>query len=121
VAKIKHRPVRRDGGQTGIAIAATAEARATVTLFRSVAELIDSFSMSQSSWLYRDAEAELMSLKTPPPLRAGAADVGMFFGIYSRSEPVRLAPAWLDGREVIAVWEDLVSPKRTCPRRCRSS
>ena len=35
------------------------------------------------------------------PLRAGAADVGMFFGIYSRSAPVRLAPAWLDGREVI--------------------
>ena len=40
------------------------------------------------------------------PLRAGAADVGMFFGIYSRGAPVRLAPAWLDGREVIAVYED---------------
>ena len=40
------------------------------------------------------------------PLRAGAADVGMFFGIYSRSAPVRLAPASLDGREVIAVYED---------------
>jgi hypothetical protein len=40
------------------------------------------------------------------PLRAGAADVGMFFGIYSRSAPVRLALAWLDGREVIAVYED---------------
>ena len=40
------------------------------------------------------------------PLRAGPADVGMFFGIYSRSAPVRLAPAWLDGREVIAVYED---------------
>ncbi|MGA2891371.1 MAG: sigma-70 family RNA polymerase sigma factor [Xanthobacteraceae bacterium] len=40
------------------------------------------------------------------PLRAGSADVGMFFGIYSRSAPVRLVPAWLDGREVIAVYED---------------
>ena len=30
----------------------------------------------------------------------------MFFGIYARSAPVRLAPAWLDGREVIAVYED---------------
>ena len=40
------------------------------------------------------------------PVRAGSADVGMFFGIYSRSAPVRLAPAWLDGREVIAVYED---------------
>ena len=39
------------------------------------------------------------------PLRAGAADVGMFFGIYSRSDPVRLVPAWLDGREVIAVYD----------------
>jgi RNA polymerase sigma factor (sigma-70 family) len=40
------------------------------------------------------------------PLRAGAANVGMFFEIYSRSAPVRLAPAWLDGREVIAVYDD---------------
>jgi RNA polymerase sigma-70 factor (ECF subfamily) len=40
------------------------------------------------------------------PLRAGAADVGMFFGIYAKIEGVRLAPAWLEGREVIAVWED---------------
>jgi RNA polymerase sigma factor (sigma-70 family) len=45
-------------------------------------------------------------LQSAHPLRAGAADVGVFFGIYSRSAPVRLAPAWLDGREVIAVYED---------------
>jgi RNA polymerase sigma factor (sigma-70 family) len=45
------------------------------------------------------------------PLRAGAADVGMFFGIYSRGAPVRLAPAWLDGREVIAVYEDAAATK----------
>ena len=45
------------------------------------------------------------------PLRAGAADVGMFFGIYSRGAPVRLAPAWLDGREVIAVYEDAAAVK----------
>jgi hypothetical protein len=45
------------------------------------------------------------------PLRAGAADVGMFFGIYSRSAPVQLAPAWLDGREVIAVYEDAQAVK----------
>jgi RNA polymerase sigma factor (sigma-70 family) len=40
------------------------------------------------------------------PVRAGAADVGMFFGIYSHSAAVRLVPARLDGREVIAVYED---------------
>ncbi|WP_225771110.1 sigma-70 family RNA polymerase sigma factor [Inquilinus sp. Marseille-Q2685] len=45
------------------------------------------------------------------PPRAGAADVGMFFGVYARSAPVRLAPAWLDGREVIAVWEDAQAAK----------
>lgn len=47
---------------------------------------------------------------TYPP-RAGAADVGMFFGIYSRSAPVRLVPGWLDGREVIAVYEDPAAVK----------
>ena len=35
----------------------------------------------------------------------------MFFGIYSRSAPVRLAPAWLENREVIAVYEDPTSAK----------
>src|SRR5437762_10301458 len=40
------------------------------------------------------------------PPRAGAADVGMFFDIYARSAPARLAPAWLEDREVIAVFED---------------
>jgi RNA polymerase sigma factor (sigma-70 family) len=47
---------------------------------------------------------------TYPP-RAGAADVGTFFGIYSRGAPVLLAPAWLDGREVIAVYEDAAAAK----------
>jgi RNA polymerase sigma factor (sigma-70 family) len=49
---------------------------------------------------------DVQLIQSTYPLRAGAADVGMFFGIYSRSAPVRLAPAWLDGREVIAVYED---------------
>jgi len=45
------------------------------------------------------------------PLRVGRADVGMFFTIYAKSDRVWLAPAWLDGREVIAVFEDRVGPK----------
>ena len=44
-------------------------------------------------------------------LRAGRADVGMFFGIYSKLNPVWLAPAWLEGREVFAVFEDRADPK----------
>jgi RNA polymerase sigma factor (sigma-70 family) len=51
-------------------------------------------------------------IQSTHPLRAGAADVGMFFGIYANIEGVRLAPAWLEGREVIAVWED---PKAVKP------
>ncbi len=45
------------------------------------------------------------------PLGVGRADVGMFFTIYARSEDVWLAPAWLEGREVIAVFEDRADPK----------
>ena len=54
-------------------------------------------------------DVRLIQSSYPP--RAGAADVGMFFGIYSRSAPVRLAPAWLDGREVIAVYENAAAVK----------
>jgi RNA polymerase sigma-70 factor (ECF subfamily) len=50
-------------------------------------------------------------IQSTHPLRAGAADVGMFFGIYAKIEGVRLAPAWLEGREVIAVWEDSQAAK----------
>jgi RNA polymerase sigma factor (sigma-70 family) len=45
-------------------------------------------------------------IQSAHPSRAGAADVGMFFDIYAKSAPARLAPAWLEGREVIAVFED---------------
>jgi RNA polymerase sigma-70 factor (ECF subfamily) len=54
-------------------------------------------------------DVRLIQSSYPP--RAGAADVGMFFGIYSRSAPLRLAPAWLDGREVIAVYENAAAVK----------
>jgi RNA polymerase sigma-70 factor, ECF subfamily len=40
------------------------------------------------------------------PVRTGAADVGLFFTIYAKFEGVRLAPAWVEGREVIAVFEE---------------
>ena len=38
--------------------------------------------------------------------RAGAAEVGRFFTFYAGYDGVWLAPAWLDGREVIAVFAD---------------
>lgn len=40
------------------------------------------------------------------PVRVGSADVGMFFIIYAKTDGMWLVPAWLEGREVIAVFED---------------
>jgi RNA polymerase sigma-70 factor, ECF subfamily len=48
-------------------------------------------------------------IQSAHPVRVGRADVGMFFTIYAdyaKSEDVWLAPAWLEGREVIAVFEN---------------
>jgi hypothetical protein len=45
------------------------------------------------------------------PPRAGAGDVGVFFTIYAKSDGVWLAPAWLEGSEVIAVFEHHDDPK----------
>jgi RNA polymerase sigma-70 factor (ECF subfamily) len=39
------------------------------------------------------------------PLRVGRASVGTFFTIYAKSDAVWLVPAWLEGREAIAVFE----------------
>lgn len=43
--------------------------------------------------------------------RVGAADVGMFFTIYAKSDGLWLRPAWVEGREVIAVFEDPADAK----------
>lgn len=44
-------------------------------------------------------------------LRVGRAEVGMFFTIYAQSPQVWLAPAWLEGQEVIAVFESRADAK----------
>ena len=44
-------------------------------------------------------------------LRVGRADVGLFFTIYAKSDGLWLTPAWLEGREVIAVFENRADPK----------
>ena len=45
------------------------------------------------------------------PVRVGSADVGMFFSIYAKIDGVWLTPAWLEGREVIAVFESRLDTK----------
>ena len=45
------------------------------------------------------------------PPRVGAKDVGMFFSVYAKVDGLWLRPAWLEGREVIAVFADRADPK----------
>jgi RNA polymerase sigma factor (sigma-70 family) len=45
------------------------------------------------------------------PVRVGRADVSLFFTLYAKIDGVWLAPAGLEGREVIAVFEDRTDPK----------
>jgi len=50
-------------------------------------------------------------LQSAYALRSGREDVGTFFTIYAKADGIRLAPAWLEGREVIAVFEDPSDPR----------
>ena len=45
------------------------------------------------------------------PVRVGRADVGLFFTLYAKIDGVSLAPAWLEDREVFAVFEDRADTK----------
>ena len=45
------------------------------------------------------------------PRRVGAADVGMFFGIYAKIDDLWPTPAWLAGGEVIAFFQARADPK----------
>jgi hypothetical protein len=48
------------------------------------------------------------------PLRVGRADVGLFFTLYAKIDGAWLAPAWLEGGEVIAAL-------KTAPIRSRAT
>jgi RNA polymerase sigma factor (sigma-70 family) len=76
-----------------------------------VARYVDLFNRRDFDGLRAMLADDVRLIQSAYPQRTGAADVGMFFGIYSRSAPVRLAAAWLDGREVIAVYEDTADVK----------
>ena len=54
-------------------------------------------------------------LQSTYPLRTGPADVGSFFSFYARKARVRVAPGWLEGREVIAVYEDPAGAQAELP------
>ena len=48
---------------------------------------------------------DVQLVQSTHPRHRGRTEVGQFFSIYSRSSVVRLVPAWLEGREVVAVFE----------------
>ncbi len=47
------------------------------------------------------------------PLRVGRAYVGLFFTLYAQIDGVSLAPAWLEGLEVIVVFEGRADPRQS--------
>jgi hypothetical protein len=55
--------------------------------------------------------ADVKLKQSSHPLRIGSADVGSFFTIYAKVDGVWLVPAWLEDREVIAVFEDRTDSK----------
>ena len=61
------------------------------------------------SLLADDVRLDLVSRRKA----AGRRDVGVYFGNYGRTAGWHLAPAWLEGREVLAVLDD---PEATSPR-----
>lgn len=44
-------------------------------------------------------------LQSSHPVRTGSEDVGVFFNTYAKLDGIRVAPAWLEGREVVAVFD----------------
>jgi RNA polymerase sigma-70 factor (ECF subfamily) len=68
---------------------------------------------NQQNWeALRAMLADDVSLiQSAHPPRIGAKDVGMFFSVYAKIDSLWLRPAWLEGREVIAVFDDRADPK----------
>lgn len=78
-------------------------ARAATSL---VARYVDLFNRHDWEALRALLADDVRLIQSSHPPRAGAQDVGMFFGLYSRNPPGRLVPGWLEGREVVAVFTD---------------
>ena len=53
-----------------------------------------------------DADRRRQARSVIEPASGGRADVGLFFTLHAKIDGVSVAPAWLEGREVIAVFED---------------
>ncbi len=70
-----------------------------------VLRYVDLFNRRDWEGLRAMLAEDVQLVQSTHPRSRGRAEVGRFFSIYSRSAAVRLVPAWLEGREVIAVYE----------------
>jgi RNA polymerase sigma factor (sigma-70 family) len=85
------------------ATAPTPGLRATSAALRHYARLFNAHDWDAvRSLLADDVRLDLVSQRKA----AGRRDVGIYFGNYERSTGWHLTPAWLDGREVLAVLAD---------------
>ena len=91
---------------------ATAEAQPAVrSASEAVARYVAMFNRRDWDGLRALLADDVRLNQSTHPVRVGPADVGTFFNIYAGIDGVWLTPAWLEGREVIAVFENRTDPK----------
>jgi RNA polymerase sigma factor (sigma-70 family) len=70
-----------------------------------VARYVALFNQRDWSGLRALLADDVKLVQSSNPARVGSKDVGLFFSIYAKVDGIRMAPAWLEGREVIAVFD----------------
>ena len=73
---------------------------------RQTARYVSLFNLRDWDGLRALLAEDVALLQSTYPLRRGQADVGQFFTMYAQWPQIRIASAWLDGSEVIAVFDD---------------
>lgn len=96
------REINATSGEHSVAIKPTSDA---------VARYVNLFNQHDWDGLRALLASDVRLNQSTHPVRMGSADVGMFFGIYAKIEGVWLKPAWLEGREVVAVFENQADSK----------
>lgn len=75
-----------------------------------VAHYVELFNQRDWDGLRALLAEDVKLVQASHPARAGRTEVGAFFTTYAQVDAVRLVPAWLEGREVIAVFEEGAGP-----------
>lgn len=75
-----------------------------------VAHFVELFNQRDWDGLRALLADDVKLVQASHPARAGRARVGAFFTTYAKIGAVRLVPAWLEGQEIIAVFEGGAGP-----------